>query len=68
MAKKLAGKRWFEAQGHRAKVTGINTVPKAIGSRLPRWAQSAFSRGWFQEHYALERASQAAKQGAPNDQ
>lgn len=64
MAKKpLAGKRWFYAAGARAKATGVNTVPKAIGSRLPLWAQSAFSRGWFHEHYAIERATQAAKEG-----
>ena len=62
MAKPLAGKRWFEALGRRAKSKGEPILTGRIErSKWPMWARSAYTCGWLDQ--GTVRATQAAKQG-----
>lgn len=62
MAKKLAGKRWFEALGRRAKSQGKPMLSERMErSKWPMWARRAYTCGWLDQ--GTVRATQAAKQG-----
>jgi hypothetical protein len=51
MAKKLAGKRAFEAIGRSETSRGIKRTAKHY--EWPIWAQQAYMRGRMIQHYAI---------------
>ena len=47
MAKRLGGKRWFQAEGQRARAQGFPLYwHSRIGPEWPAWARTAWVRGW----------------------
>lgn len=61
MAKKLAGKRWFEALGRRAASKGLPSIHgRSARQKWPMWARQAYARGWLVQGF---RSAKAAMRG-----
>lgn len=57
MAKKLAGKRWFDAMGRRARSQG---KPMWLGQdrqQWPLWARAAYTCGWLDQEVRSAKAT-----------
>lgn len=55
MAKKLAGKRWFEALGRRERSQGLAGWVGGYRREWPAWARRAYLAGWYDQ--GLTRAA-----------
>lgn len=63
MAKRLAGKRWFEAMGRRTRSQGKVMWLGQNREQLPRWAKHAYVAGYIDQwDSGLKTAQRTAAQ------